>query len=49
VEGWKPEPGALCQRCGEQPVGPGGIICLDCRVAIETANAELTARLRAGD
>jgi len=47
MEGWKPEPGTLCQLCGVRPVGPGGIICPDCRVAIETANAELTARLAA--
>jgi hypothetical protein len=49
VEGWKPDPEALCQRCGVRPVGPGGIICPGCRVAIETANAELTTRPAAGD
>lgn len=49
MQGWKPAPGALCQRCGEEPVGPGGIICLGCRVAIETANTELIVRLAAED
>jgi tRNA(Ile2) C34 agmatinyltransferase TiaS len=44
MEGWKPNPDPLCQKCGEQPAGPGGIICPDCKVAIETANVELIAR-----
>jgi hypothetical protein len=49
MEGWKPDPEALCQRCGVQPVGPGGIICPDCRAAIERTNTELIERLRAQD
>jgi hypothetical protein len=44
MEGWKPNPDPLCQKCGEQPAGPGGIICPDCKVAIETANVELITR-----
>jgi len=35
---WKPAPDAVCARCHENPVGPGGIICPDCRTAIEAAN-----------
>lgn len=36
---WRPAPGTLCARCHENPVElPGGIICPDCRAAIEAAN-----------
>lgn len=30
-----PEWRRLCRKCGENPVGPGGIICPDCKTAIE--------------
>lgn len=30
-----PEWRRMCSKCGENPVGPGGIICPDCRTAIE--------------
>jgi hypothetical protein len=35
IQGWRPAPGAMCAKCGVSPVGPGGIICPDCRAAIE--------------
>ena len=35
---WRPSPDALCARCRENPAGPGGILCPDCRKAIEAAN-----------
>lgn len=43
-------PEDFCQKCGEKPVGPGGIICADCKVAIEariypSTNPKLTAEL----
>jgi hypothetical protein len=38
LQGWRPAPGAHCARCGVNPVGPGGILCPDCRAAIEAAN-----------
>jgi hypothetical protein len=30
-----PEWRQLCRKCGEKPVGPGGVICPECRTAIE--------------
>jgi hypothetical protein len=38
---WRPAADAVCARCGENPVGPGGVICPDCRTAIEAANREV--------
>lgn len=35
MQGWQPAPDAQCARCHANPVGPGGIICPDCRTAIE--------------
>ena len=26
----------LCQKCGKNPAGPGGILCPECKIAIET-------------
>lgn len=28
-------PQRFCQKCGENPVGPGGIVCPACKTAIE--------------
>jgi hypothetical protein len=43
-------PEDFCQKCGEKPVGPGGVICPDCKVAIEariypSTNPKLAAEL----
>jgi hypothetical protein len=35
IPGWQPAPGALCAKCGASPVGPGGIVCPECKAAIE--------------
>jgi hypothetical protein len=42
LKSWQPAPGALCARGHETPVGPGGIVCPDCREAVEAANRALT-------
>lgn len=47
MQGWQPAPDAQCARCHANPVGPGGIICPDCRTVIENRNAALTDQLRA--
>jgi hypothetical protein len=39
IQGWQPAPGALCAKCGTNPVGHGGILCPGCA-------AEIGARLR---
>jgi hypothetical protein len=44
------QPVRLCLKCGENPPGPGGIICPDCKTAIKTriypsANPKLAAEL----
>ena len=38
---WQPAPDARCARCHANPVGPGGILCPDCRTAIEAQNRAL--------
>lgn len=38
---WEPAPDAVCARCNENPAGTGGIICTDCRAAIEARNRGL--------
>ena len=42
MPGWTPAPDAVCARRHENPVGSGGILCPDCRVAIEAGNRALT-------
>jgi hypothetical protein len=32
---WQPPEGAICAKCGERPPGPGGILCPQCKQAIE--------------
>jgi hypothetical protein len=32
---WQPPEDALCAKCGERPPGPGGVLCPDCKQAIE--------------
>jgi hypothetical protein len=32
---WQSPEGALCAKCGERPPGPGGILCDECKQAIE--------------
>lgn len=42
-----PDPSRPCSKCGEQPAGPGGVLCPGCAAEIE---ARLDAyRHRAGD
>ena len=38
---WRPSPDAVCARCQANPAGPGGVVCPDCRSAIETRNRGL--------
>jgi predicted amidophosphoribosyltransferase len=35
---WRPAEDTLCARCHENAPGSGGILCPDCRAAIEAAN-----------
>jgi hypothetical protein len=39
---WQPAADAVCTRCHENPAGPGGIICPECRADIEAANRAVT-------
>jgi hypothetical protein len=39
---WEPAPDAACARCHESSVGPGGILCPDCRAVIEATNHAVT-------
>ncbi len=32
---WQPPEDARCAKCGEHPPGPGGILCPQCKTAIE--------------
>jgi hypothetical protein len=36
---WQPAPDAVCAPCHARPPGAGGILCPDCRAAIEAQNA----------
>jgi hypothetical protein len=41
---WIPPEGAQCSMCDCEPVGPGGILCPDCRTDIENLNHRITRR-----
>lgn len=31
-----------CSYCGEHPVGPGGVLCPDCKTLLEDRNRAIT-------